>query len=215
MMALRFISNWTPAMAAVLGGVVLVGWIAGVDVVKSLNDEWVTMKPLTAVLFMFSGVVLHACTRYPRGPEWVPAVGTGASMMVMLLCLFTIVGKLSGFAFWELLEPGVADPVKTVNVGEPSMGTVMSFLLVGLCGVLGVINFKTIIRWILGAVAGIGAVAILGYATGNPPLYFYAEGVSTAMALHTAVGFVLLGMTGINWQPSYDHRALARSVATE
>ena len=48
---------------------------------------------------------------------------------------------------------------------------------------------------IIGLIVGsIGAVAVVGYIINAPLLYYYIEGVNSAMACHTAVLFVLLGM---------------------
>src|SRR3990172_10710433 len=40
----------------------------------------------------------------------------------------------------------------------------------------------------------IGIIAIIGYVVNQPTLYYYIDNVSSAMAIHTAILFVLLGI---------------------
>jgi hypothetical protein len=48
---------------------------------------------------------------------------------------------------------------------------------------------------IIGFIVGIiGAVALIGYSVNLPQLYYFVEGVNAAMACHTAILFVLLGI---------------------
>jgi nitric oxide reductase large subunit len=56
---------------------------------------------------------------------------------------------------------------------------------------------SVIIGWIFGigvVVGAIGAVAIVGYIINAPNLYYYIEGVNSAIACHTAALFMVLGI---------------------
>ncbi|HBC85539.1 MAG TPA: hypothetical protein DCZ94_01155 [Lentisphaeria bacterium] len=87
--------------------------------------------------------------------------------------------------------------IKTVMPGRPSIPTMFNFLLIAAAGILTILQLKKLklSLLVIGLVVGvIGASAVLGYFINAPSLYYYIEGVNSAMALHTAALFVLLGM---------------------
>jgi hypothetical protein len=87
--------------------------------------------------------------------------------------------------------------VKTVVPGRPSLPTMINFILIALAGLLTMLDVKRarpqlkIIGLIMGA---IGALAIIGYIINVPILYYYIDGVNSAIAVHTSVLFIVLGV---------------------
>ena len=72
-----------------------------------------------------------------------------------------------------------------------------NFLLIAAAGILIILNpEKSRVKLkIIGLfIAAVGVIAILGYCINTPLLYYYVEGVNSAIALHTAFLFVLLGI---------------------
>ena len=76
------------------------------------------------------------------------------------------------------------------------MPTLINFILIAASGVVTVFHLahlKSILSWLGGMIAVIGAVAFAGYLLDMPRLYYSIAGVNTAMAFHTAILFVLFG----------------------
>ena len=86
---------------------------------------------------------------------------------------------------------------KTVVPGQPSVPTMINFMLIGLAAILVMRNTKKLqskLRLIGLIVAAIGALAVIGYIISAPFLYYFIQGTNSAMACHTAVLFVMLGI---------------------
>ncbi len=85
--------------------------------------------------------------------------------------------------------------VNTTIPGVPAIPTMLCFILIGIAGLITVYNPKPTISifWLGAIVTFIGSLAALGYLIGAPLLYYSFVGY-TAMAFHTAVLFVLLGV---------------------
>jgi hypothetical protein len=88
--------------------------------------------------------------------------------------------------------------VQTAVAGRPSIPTMGNFMAIACLGILAVMNFpymhllRLCIGWV---VSGTGCLAVIGYLVTMPVLYYYVPGVNTAMAMHTAILFVLLGVS--------------------
>jgi nitric oxide reductase large subunit len=70
-------------------------------------------------------------------------------------------------------------------------------MLIALAGILTMLNLKKLqpkLKIIGLAIGIIGALAVIGYIINAPLLYYFISGVNSAMALHTAILFVLLGI---------------------
>ena len=110
------------------------------------------------------------------------------------IILSTIFGFKSGIE--DLFVEESADAVLTTVPGRPSLGTLSAFTIISFLGLftLSAIRLrKRIYRYGGAVVAALGSVAFLGYLLNAPILYYTLRDVSTAMAVHTAALFVLLG----------------------
>jgi hypothetical protein len=90
-------------------------------------------------------------------------------------------------------DPGSAH---TVVPGMPSMLTMVDFLLIALAAILTIVNpagLRQKLKAIGIIIGAIGALAIIGYIFKAPILYYYAAGVNSAMAISTALLFILAG----------------------
>ena len=97
----------------------------------------------------------------------------------------------------DLFVKEASDTVRTVTPGRPSVPTMFNFILIAAAGILTTFNphnLKLKLK-IIGVIVGlIGAMAVVGYIVNVPYLYYFIEGVNSAIALHTAVLFIVLGI---------------------
>lgn len=176
---------------------ILTGWTADVDVLKSISSSFVSMKVVTAFLFMIVGVLGYQITIWD---------GTFPNFQTGIIGTFTL-GALffSGSAFMAAIgsgpvpfnESGLQDglnAIYTVRSGSPSLATIFLMALNGLVGLIVIFNTRraivrtNIISWIIFVFGAL--IPFLGYITEYPPLYYFFGGISTGMALNTAVLFL-------------------------
>ncbi len=189
------------ALAISMAGIaVMLGWLFNIPLLKSLSPAWVSMKFSTAFAFVLSGITLYFLARAREGEfEKAQVVLFITSLILLLLMgtmLFSALFRMHT-GIEDLFIKDAAGAVKTVVPGRPSMPTMLNFILMAVAGILTLVNIKrlrTALRTIGLVVGSIGAVAIAGYIIGAPVLFYYIEGINSAIALTTAGLFVLLGM---------------------
>jgi hypothetical protein len=104
-----------------------------------------------------------------------------------------IIGIQTGVENLFVNDPGSA---LSVVPGRPSMLTMVDFLLIALAAILTIVNpggHLPKLKSIGIMVGATGACAVLGYVLSAPSLYFYIAGASSAMAMPTALLFILIG----------------------
>lgn len=191
------------AMAAVVsaaGLLEMIAWWLGIDFLKSLAPGYVTMKFTTALSFLFGGVVLYYLAETARGEMSGAQVALPISTLVMLLLMSTLLASaLFG------IEAGVEalfvkeDPEAPMTVvpGMPSVATMLNFILLAATGIAVLFRQRLLPGWmrLAGAlIAFTGLLALAGYLLGAPGLYYLFPGFSGAMAIPTAILFVLTGV---------------------
>lgn len=183
------------------GLAVMAGWIFDSNVLKSLSPAWISMKFSAAVAFVASGVTLYFIVRTLEGEfDHAQVVLSITSLIITLLMgsLFfsAILGIPTGI---ESLLIKDTSEVMSVTPGRPSLPTMINFLLIALAAIL-TLQHPARLRpklKIIGMLVGLtGALATAGYLFNTPLLYYFIEGLNSAMALNTAALFVLLG-TGL------------------
>ena len=179
---------------------VIIGWIFDISVLKSISPAWVTMKLTTAIAFLLSGISLYFIVRAIEGELDKAQIALSTTSLIIIL----LIGTLFFSAFLKI-HTGVdglfikepAGAVKTVTPGQPSVPTMLNFILMAVAGIFTILNPNKLqpkLRIIGLAVGTIGAAAVVGYIINAPLLYYFIEGINSAMACHTAILFVLLGM---------------------
>jgi len=199
-MGKKKIAKLLSAAVIIAGIMVMIGWIFDIGFLKSVSPVWVSMKFDTALSFVLSGVTLYFIVRAQEGEfdraQVVLSITTLIIILIMGILFFSaFLGVNTGAE--SLFVREAAGGVKTVIPGRPSVATMVSFMLVALAGIMTMLNaqdlrprFKAI-----GIVVGlIGATAVAGYIINVPLLYYYIAGIDSAMAFHTAISFVLLGI---------------------
>jgi len=97
----------------------------------------------------------------------------------------------------DLFIDEAAGMPKTVTPGRPSVPTMINFMLIALAGIITMLHpekLRAKLKFIGLIVCLIGTVAVAGYIINSPILYYFIPGMNSAMAFHTALLFVLLGI---------------------
>ena len=184
----------TASLATILvGGVVLIGWMFNVAVLKSILPTWVAMKANTAFAFVLAGLAL-SLQREGTG-QHARHIAQVCAGMVALIGLLTLSEYVIG---WNLgidqaLFREAAGAVATSHPGRMAPNTALSFLLVGLAFLLMDVETRRGHRpsqWLILTAGLVALLATLGYLYGVTE--FYGIAAYTKMALSTALSFDIL-----------------------
>jgi len=184
----------------ITGIIVMLGWFLDIAVLKSILPNWVTMKFTTALSFFLSGIVLFLIAKHNERYNETAEIMLPILALIILMIMVTLLA--SSFlsihtGIEDLFVKEAEGAVKTTTPGRPSMGTMVDFILIALAGMLFAFEPKNMKKYFgkIGIAIGIiGGAGILGYIINEPLLYYTIEGWSTAMALHTAILFTLIGI---------------------
>ncbi|MGD0078674.1 MAG: hypothetical protein ABSB91_08645 [Sedimentisphaerales bacterium] len=189
------------SLAVILAGfTVIIGWFFDIRILKSIAPAWVSMKFDTAIAFVLSGITLYFIVRAAEGEFDKAQVALSITSLLIILLMgtlfFSAVLEIRTGAE-DLFIKEAAGTAKTVTPGRPSMPTMVNFLMVAAAGILTTlnpVNLRTKLR-IIGLIIGsVSALAIVGYIVNKPVLYYYIEGINSAVACHTAALFMVLGI---------------------
>ncbi len=183
----KAISIFTLAM----GLVVLCGWAWGIDALKQLLPGLVTMKANTAAGFALSGISLYLHTLR----QIHPAILLARRITAILISLLGLVTLAEYYPGWnagidQLLFSEPAEAVLTSQPGRMSSITATNFALIGGALLLMEAGFWMVAQAVTSAVLVFALVPLFGYMFGNLSLIHI--GSTTAIAAHTAVGFLIL-----------------------
>jgi PAS domain S-box-containing protein len=178
--------------SSLLGASVLVGWYTHDASLIQVSTAFVPMQFNTALGFLLSGLGLLGVSSGRR------VAGMVCGIFVLLTGLLTLVEYLFG------IDPGIDQllmqhyiTVQTSSPGRMAPGTAACFSLTGtaliVLGTRANIWKPTMLAGVLGSLsAGLGFVVLTAYAMGQKTTFGWDE--LTHMAVHTAGGFMLLGM---------------------
>ena len=195
----RTIARVGSVVLLLLGVLVLLGWLWKIELFTTFVSGRITMKPNTAIGFLFLGLPLFLLTRSSKNRKtqiWCAASATA----VILIGLLT----LSEYLFH--VDLGIdqllfKDLVQFPYPGRMAHITAFNFCLVGLSVLLLALSEKRAsISQALAATTGLSSIfAIIGYLYGVPVLYGSIE--YTSMALHTGVGFLVGSLSVLFCRP--------------
>lgn len=189
-------------LCAVLGLLVLVGWHTHIVRLLTIYPGFVAMSYNAALGFLLGGAALLAAA---LGRSLPARVGAACVAAIGLLTLSEYVFGLN-LGIDELLMKAYIR-AGILNYARMAVCTALCFALAGTALLLSAQNSPKGGRWrqgatgLLGAlIMGLGIVAFSGYFTGITTAY--AWGQLTRMAVHTAVGFIVLGsgIIALAWQ---------------
>ncbi|MEK7569172.1 MAG: hypothetical protein AAB497_03600 [Patescibacteria group bacterium] len=182
-----------------MGILVVFGWMADIQVIKSILPQWIPMRFITAVTFIFAGISLYYIAKTIDKDEGISsAVVPVMSMIILFIMGIFLVSIFSGSktgldGFFIKETPS---EIKAFPPGFPSTGVIISFIIFSIAGIVTVLspkNIKIYLKlsgWIMTA---IGVVGIIGYIIGSDILTYNIPGFSSTIAFLAAVLIVLLG----------------------
>lgn len=208
----RRLSAMLGTAVAVMGVVVLIGWLLGLDLLKSSIPGASTMKPLAALAFVLAGGALAG----------LPAEGERRSRRMALRLLASLTGLIGvativeyGLGLdlridtWLFPEAVSAEPL--VFPGRMAGATAMAFSLVGPSLLLLDAPRESRAREGLAfGVALLGLNGLIGYLLRGPSDPALVPPFSI-MAVHAAVGFLMLGFGVLFARPDEGMMALLAS----
>ncbi len=186
-------------IVALSGAIVMTGWIFNIEPVKSILPGLVTMKFAAALSFFLSGIMLYFIAQFKKGNQELAIIILPIISLIIFLFMTVLFASIIVGINVGIEEMFVNDPIKTVGrviPGRPSIAAMINFTLIALAGILTSLNFKGFNKklTIIGSIVSlIGLTAVLGYIINQPLLYFMVAGKNSAMALNTAILFVLWG----------------------
>ena len=185
----RITARLSALLLVLLGTLVLLGWLWNVEFLITVLPARFTMKPNTAIGFLFLGLALVMLTR-SRQSRSIQLWCAACAALVSLVGLLT----LSEYAFHANLgidQLLFKDVVQLSYPGRMAHITAFNFFIAGLSVLLLAFSEKQAkLSQSLAAVTGLSALfAIIGYLYGVPLLYGSIEYMS--MALHTGAGFLI------------------------
>ncbi len=185
-----------------LGLSVLIGWYTHNVTLIQVRPNFVPMQYNTALGFLLGGIGLGAIA-YQR-----TRLARLCGMIVAGIGALTLFEYLTGINLGidELLMQHYVT-VKTSNPGRMAPNTALSFTITGVFLALHAKRLGSAPRSMVAGVFGsvilaLGMVPLFGYLTGVETAYGW--GYLTRVAVHTAVGFIALGIgvIGFTWKTS-------------
>ncbi|MGQ0376556.1 MAG: PAS domain S-box protein, partial [Nitrososphaerota archaeon] len=184
-----------------IGVIVIIGWFFDIQVLKSLSPSFVTMKLSTAISFVMSGIIIYLMNEIKQKDSSFTKLFLVSPIIIIIFFMVTlfvsnIFGARTGIEDILIKE---TETTRSVTAGRPSIGTMVSFILIVILSLAFIINpQKNKLSFIIGTIiVAISSLSLIGYATDLSFLYYEIEGKSTAMALHTSIAFAVAGTSMI------------------
>jgi signal transduction histidine kinase/ActR/RegA family two-component response regulator len=194
---LKSLSRWDGWLVALGGGIVLLGWSFGNEMLKCILPGLVAMNPVTALGFIFAGASLMCYWLAETKPARTGACGRA------MACVLVVIGtlKLGDYIFgWHLAFDQMLFRTQLRNDGtgftnQIAPNTAFNFILSGLA--LWSLNspVRRFSRWsqdLSLVLAFASLLPLVGYI--YRASYLYSIGAYIPMALHTATLFFLLAL---------------------
>lgn len=187
------------ALVVFISILVMIGWQFDIDAFKNILPYWVTMKVSTAFAFFLSGITLFFVAKATeKDITYAEVVLPGTTLALLLLMATLLMSNIFGIdtGIEEVFVKESAGAVNTTIPGRPSVGTMINFILIALSGIITLYKPQQLklILFIIGWIVVVsGSLALIGYIINVPLLYYRVEAWSSAMAIHTACLFILLG----------------------
>jgi hypothetical protein len=193
-------------IAKILSLVVIIGGIAAmlgdmfdITIFKSISSQWRSVRFITAVGFILSGITLYFIIHALEGrfdtAQVVLSITSFTLVLFMGVSFFSTVLGLTGVE--GLLVKSSPTEVNRVILGRPAMLAILNFLLIAAAAILvtwKVEKLQTKLKIIGLIITLIGATSLAGYIINVPFLYNFLQGTGSAMACPTAILFVLSGI---------------------
>ncbi|HLB17483.1 MAG TPA: GAF domain-containing protein [Burkholderiales bacterium] len=183
-------------LTSVLGAVVLLGWAFDIPALKGLLPDLATMKPNTALCFVFSGTALWLLSTSSEDTgRWRRRGVVALALAVGLVAVLTLAEYIFALDLGidRLLFGAVATAEGSPYPGRMSPATALMFALTGGALALGGgrrASARLVAQLLAVGTGVLAAVALLGYAYDVRALY--QVGPYASVALHTALAFLVV-----------------------
>ncbi len=173
-----------------MGFLVSFGWIFNSTFLKSISENWVTMKPIEAALLMITGFLIYFIknTKINQNKRH-----TGISFLTF--AIFAIIFGLCSDSLESLINGQYQPPIMSVKPLFPSYVMILAYFIVAVRGLIYL--FTTNIKWLVrlfGMFIGFcGVSSFLGYLIKEPGLYFMFNKKFTGVAFLSAIAMILIG----------------------
>jgi signal transduction histidine kinase len=181
----------------IVGGcLVLAGWLFGIEALEAIVPGYATMKPVTALAFVLSGVSLWGYKVTPGGAPRPPWLGRLSAVAVLGLGLESSIESWFqvDFGFNQILFRSALLATHLPHPGRMSPATGWSFVLIGIALLLTDYDLRRRLRpseFLALLVLLVGLLGLAGYIHGARGLYQSLP--FTSVALHTTILFVVVG----------------------
>jgi PAS domain S-box-containing protein len=187
------------ASVAALGGLVVAGWLTVAVSLVQVLPGFPPMQYNTALGFMVCGAALLSAVMDLRRPTALLAgLAAAIGLVTLLEYFFNVSLGIDDLMVETYVLTGVSNPGRMAPNSAVAL-TLTGAALLGLCWPPAS-RARHLYPALLGSIViAIGTAALVGYAAGVPGAYGW--GRFNQMAIHTALGFILLGggVVGLAW----------------
>jgi len=196
---------------------VLIGWMFDIPVLRKFFPGFASMNPLAAVCFL-----LVTSAFYIAPADGKPAFKSVVSNLLALLIIIVTISRLYGFTFGSNLSVDTwlfHDKVKREFFegvrNNMASSTATCFIIASIAILL--LNLRNKIGYALFQIVSLavflaGILSLLGYMYGSS--VFYGVFQYIPMALHSAICFVILGMSFLFRYPQYGFMQEISNIST-
>ena len=203
-----------------IGLVVMFGWFANVDLLKSILPNWTSMKFSTALSFLMTGIIIYLLAEQRHTNSDLAKILIPAPIVVILFFMVTfLVSNVSGITTGiENILVTEHNAAGTVVPGRPSITTMINFILIVITSLYLLISQKSRQKF----VTGIGLIllanstfAILGYITNLQSMRYEVGNFSSGMAIHTAFTFMIVGIAFVFLTKIIPQKTVTKKVSIQ
>jgi PAS domain S-box-containing protein len=192
--SLRSFAAFTGLAVSIAGGLVLLGWVANLERLTSIDPAYASMKPNTALALSAAGLSLY--TLAPGGSNtYLRLAALAGGFFVALVGILTLSQYVYG---WNLDIDGlliseVPGATGTSSPGRMAPASALNLFLIGVSLiVLDVRRCYPVAQLLTLLAALISLTALIGYVYGVESLYGW--GSATEAAIHSSICFLLLSV---------------------
>jgi PAS domain S-box-containing protein len=202
-------------IVALVGLLVLIGWIGDITVLKSISPYWISMKANAAICFLLAGSTLILVNRGKNDgtAKWVI---TFFSFVVFIIGCVTVLEYVFKFnsGIDELIFKDNANTFPKVSSGRQSPFSAAYFMLFGFCYLPGIYKKISVSLFqLLHIISGIFVLAAaMSYLFGS----YIIAGISLdfIFVIHSTIAFLFLIMAVLFSQPEKGYMKLVSSNTT-
>ena len=201
----RNLSLWLSITTAIIGFLVLLGWMLENAFLKSISPNWISMKANTALCFLIAGISISL-----QNPiKWNISTKLKKTVSVSATCIFTFIAAFNLFEYLFNVNFGIdelffkedSNPFATLHPGRMAPITVVCFLLLSVSNLFTYYkNFKPLFFQIPLLIICINSlIGLAGYIFNAEEMY--TIGGFDSMAFLTVLCFLFLSIASLSSHP--------------